>query len=39
MFPVISTLDEFRQAKAILIEEKEKLQSEDVDVSGEIEAG
>ena len=26
MFPMIATLDEFRKAKSILIEEKEKLQ-------------
>jgi phosphoenolpyruvate-protein phosphotransferase (PTS system enzyme I) len=39
MFPMIATLDEFRQAKAILLEEKDKLVSEGVNVSGEIEIG
>jgi phosphotransferase system enzyme I (PtsI) len=39
MFPMIATLDEFRQAKAILIEEKEKLQREGVAVAGNIEVG
>lgn len=39
MFPMIATLDEFRQAKAILIEEKEKLQREGVTVAGNIEVG
>ncbi|MGM7702227.1 phosphoenolpyruvate--protein phosphotransferase [Pseudalkalibacillus sp. Hm43] len=39
MFPMIATLDEFRQAKAILMEEKEKLQSENVEVSDAIEIG
>ncbi len=39
MFPMIATLDEFRQAKAILMEEKEKLQSENVEVSDGIEIG
>ncbi|MGF9769658.1 phosphoenolpyruvate--protein phosphotransferase [Bacillus albus] len=39
MFPMIATLDEFRQAKAILIEEKEKLQAEGTTVSESIEVG
>nr|WP_039938499.1 phosphoenolpyruvate--protein phosphotransferase [Anoxybacillus gonensis] len=39
MFPMIATLDEFRQAKAILLEEKEKLVAEGVPVSDEIEVG
>ncbi|HWO96220.1 MAG TPA: phosphoenolpyruvate--protein phosphotransferase [Bacillus sp. (in: firmicutes)] len=39
MFPMIATLDEFRQAKAILMEEKEKLQAEGVAVSDNIEVG
>lgn len=39
MFPMIATLDEFRQAKAILLEEREKLESEKVVVSSEIEIG
>lgn len=39
MFPMIATLDEFRQAKAILLEEKEKLQSEGVKVSDSIQVG
>jgi phosphoenolpyruvate-protein phosphotransferase (PTS system enzyme I) len=39
MFPMIATLDEFRQAKAILVEEKEKLQAEDITVSDNIEVG
>ncbi|RBW71552.1 phosphoenolpyruvate--protein phosphotransferase [Bacillus taeanensis] len=39
MFPMIATLDEFRQAKAILLEEKDKLVSEGVQVSDEIEVG
>lgn len=39
MFPMIATLDEFRQAKAILLEEKEKLQAEGVTVSETIEVG
>ncbi|CUA79031.1 phosphoenolpyruvate--protein phosphotransferase [Anoxybacillus suryakundensis] len=39
MFPMIATLDEFRQAKAILLEEKEKLVAEDVAVSDDIEVG
>ncbi|CAM4286980.1 phosphoenolpyruvate--protein phosphotransferase [Paenibacillus tarimensis] len=39
MFPMIATLDEFRQAKAILLEEKEKLKQEDIPVSDEIQLG
>ena len=39
MFPMIATLGEFRQAKAILLEEKAKLQDEGVIVSETIEIG
>ncbi|MCA1293594.1 phosphoenolpyruvate--protein phosphotransferase [Paenibacillus sp. alder61] len=39
MFPMIATLDEFRQAKALLLEEKQKLVSEGVAVSDEIQLG
>ncbi|WP_153126211.1 phosphoenolpyruvate--protein phosphotransferase [Peribacillus tepidiphilus] len=39
MFPMIATLDEFRQAKAMLEEEKEKLVSEGIAVSDNIEVG
>lgn len=39
MFPMIATLDEFRKAKAILLEEKEALLSEGVNVSPDIEIG
>ncbi|PYZ93677.1 phosphoenolpyruvate--protein phosphotransferase [Salipaludibacillus keqinensis] len=39
MFPMIATLDEFRQAKAILEEEKKKLQEDGKDVSDSIEIG
>ncbi|WP_066192453.1 MULTISPECIES: phosphoenolpyruvate--protein phosphotransferase [Gracilibacillus] len=39
MFPMIATLDEFRQAKAILLEEKDKLTEEGIDVSDDIEIG
>lgn len=39
MFPMIATVDEFRQAKAILLEEKEQLESEGVTVSNNIEVG
>ena len=39
MFPMIATVDEFRQAKAALLEEKEKLVAEGVAVSDHIEVG
>ncbi|MBO8178810.1 MAG: phosphoenolpyruvate--protein phosphotransferase [Bacillus sp. (in: Bacteria)] len=39
MFPMIATLDELHQAKAILSEEKEKLVSEGVQVAEQIEVG
>lgn len=39
MFPMIATLDEFRQGKAILEEEKEKLLSEGIKVADNIELG
>ncbi|QHE53503.1 phosphoenolpyruvate--protein phosphotransferase [Pontibacillus sp. HMF3514] len=39
MFPMIATLGEFRQAKAILEEEKANLQSEGTEVSDSIEVG
>ncbi|SDK05819.1 phosphoenolpyruvate--protein phosphotransferase [Sediminibacillus albus] len=39
MFPMIATLDEFRQAKAILLEEKDKLINEGTEVSDQIEIG
>ncbi|WP_297992076.1 phosphoenolpyruvate--protein phosphotransferase [Anoxybacillus sp.] len=39
MFPMIATLDEFCQAKAVLLEEKEKLVAEGVAVSDHIEVG
>lgn len=39
MFPMIATLDEFRKAKALLEEEKEKLLREGIEVSREIEIG
>ena len=39
MFPMIATLQEFRQAKGMLMEEKAKLVSEGVDVSNDIEVG
>lgn len=39
MFPMIATLDEFRQAKALLHEEKTKLESEGIEVSDSIQLG
>ncbi|MBX9972186.1 phosphoenolpyruvate--protein phosphotransferase [Cytobacillus firmus] len=39
MFPMIATLDEFRQGKAILEEEKQKLVSEGLEVADNIEIG
>lgn len=39
MFPMIATLNEFRQAKALLLEEKEKLVSEGMQVSDSIQLG
>jgi phosphotransferase system enzyme I (PtsI) len=39
MFPMIAVVDEFRQAKAILLEEKQKLVNEGVQVSDNIEIG
>ncbi|WP_277587519.1 phosphoenolpyruvate--protein phosphotransferase [Psychrobacillus antarcticus] len=39
MFPMIATLEEFREAKKLLLEEKEKLQQEGALVSDQIEIG
>ncbi|MFL1996068.1 phosphoenolpyruvate--protein phosphotransferase [Lysinibacillus irui] len=39
MFPMIATIREFRDAKAILLEEQEKLVSSGIAVSSEIEIG
>ncbi|MDN4072688.1 phosphoenolpyruvate--protein phosphotransferase [Fictibacillus terranigra] len=39
MFPMIATLVEFRSAKQVLLEEKEKLVNENVSVSDNIEIG
>lgn len=39
MFPMIATLNEFRQAKAMLLEEKENLMKEGLEVSDAIEIG
>ncbi|GIO24677.1 phosphoenolpyruvate--protein phosphotransferase [Oceanobacillus sp. J11TS1] len=39
MFPMIATLEEFRQAKALLLEEKENLQNDGIEVSDDIEVG
>ncbi|MFZ3590054.1 phosphoenolpyruvate--protein phosphotransferase [Bacillus sp. DJP31] len=39
MFPMIATLEEFRQAKQMLLEEKEKLVQEKILVSDKIEIG
>ncbi|KOS67901.1 phosphoenolpyruvate-protein phosphotransferase [Lysinibacillus contaminans] len=39
MFPMIATLEEFREAKALLLEEKQKLIEEGIPVSESIEVG
>ncbi|MGC9652022.1 phosphoenolpyruvate--protein phosphotransferase [Staphylococcus warneri] len=39
MFPMVATIKEFRDAKAMLLEEKENLQNEGYDVSEDIELG
>lgn len=39
MFPMVATIKEFRDAKAMLLEEKENLQNEGYDVSDDIEIG
>ncbi|MBE5663283.1 phosphoenolpyruvate--protein phosphotransferase [Staphylococcus sp. 30400_3112M30941] len=39
MFPMVATINEFREAKAILLEEKENLKNEGYDVSDDIELG
>lgn len=39
MFPMIATLDEFRKAKGILLEEQEKLIAEGIKVSDTIQVG
>ncbi len=39
MFPMIATLDEFRKAKAIFMEEKEKLQADDPGLGNDIKLG
>ncbi|MED0702625.1 phosphoenolpyruvate--protein phosphotransferase [Aeribacillus composti] len=39
MFPMIATIDEFHQAKAILLEEKEKLVQAGIEVADDIEVG
>lgn len=39
MFPMIATLGEFRQAKALLLEEKAKLVAEGIEVSDNIQLG
>lgn len=39
MFPMVATIKEFRDAKAILLEEKDKLTSEGQEVSDDIELG
>ena len=39
MFPMIATLEELRQAKALLAEEKDKLIEEGISVSDSIEVG
>ncbi|MRG84717.1 phosphoenolpyruvate--protein phosphotransferase [Salinibacillus xinjiangensis] len=39
MFPMVATVDEFRQAKELLLEEKDNLKQEGVEVSDDIEVG
>ncbi|HCX0692248.1 phosphoenolpyruvate--protein phosphotransferase [Staphylococcus aureus] len=39
MFPMVATINEFREAKAILLEEKENLKNEGHDISDDIELG
>ena len=39
MFPMVATIQEFRDAKALLLEEKENLLNEGVEVSDDIELG
>ncbi|UXS20973.1 phosphoenolpyruvate--protein phosphotransferase [Staphylococcus delphini] len=39
MFPMVATIQEFRDAKALLLEEKENLKQEGVEVSNDIELG
>lgn len=39
MFPMVATVQEFRDAKALLLEEKENLKGEGVEVSDDIELG
>ncbi|HDZ3342607.1 TPA: phosphoenolpyruvate--protein phosphotransferase [Staphylococcus aureus] len=39
MFPMVATINEFREAKAILLEEKENLKNEGRDISDDIELG
>jgi phosphotransferase system enzyme I (PtsI) len=39
MFPMIATLEEFRQAKTLFLEEKTKLENEQIEVSNTIEVG
>ncbi|HDA1215953.1 phosphoenolpyruvate--protein phosphotransferase [Staphylococcus aureus] len=39
MFPMVATINEFREAKVILLEEKENLKNEGHDISDDIELG
>ncbi|AKS67449.1 phosphoenolpyruvate-protein phosphotransferase [Staphylococcus schleiferi] len=39
MFPMVATIKEFRDAKALLLEEKENLKQEGIEVSDDIELG
>ncbi|HDC6227987.1 TPA: phosphoenolpyruvate--protein phosphotransferase [Staphylococcus aureus] len=39
MFPMVATINEFREAKAILLEEKENLKNEGHDISDDVELG